>query len=339
MTHHLLVYGDIAADILVDISQLPSAGEDATVRNYQVSIGGSAANCAVVASRIGAPTSFMGFVGTDTFGSHLVDNLINQCSQNSSVCGETFKYLLRVQGKSGVTFSFVDSEGERTFLSYRGVNATGLATQLPLELCDTSSHLHLTGYSFQDNESLKTAKLLLETALQKPISVSLDPSHSFARDYKVSFPDLLEQVDVLLPNREEAALLSGNEDPERSLQILLDLGPTTVIIKLGAEGCVYASKGDQTIRHIPAIVPTKVIDTTGAGDSFCGGYLAGQISGLGIKASVIMGLAAASQVVSSSGATTGAPTYNHLKQVLTNNGYSWVSDQLTSNLGSHNKEN
>ncbi|TVR66446.1 MAG: carbohydrate kinase family protein [Spirochaetaceae bacterium] len=322
----LVVYGDIAVDLLMQTGQLPVAGGDSEVRDYEIRPGGSAANCAIVAAGLGTPTTFLGFVGSDPFGNQLVDLLVNR--GEASALGATFDHLTVLEGKTGFTLSLIDPTGERTFLSYRGVNATGTAADLPTDPGRTGTHLHLTGYSFQDGVSRENANLLLEIAESAGLEVSLDPSHIFARDFRRRYRDVLKRTSVLLPNREEAILMSGRDDLEYAAQKLLESGPEAVIVKLGAAGCMIATRDSGPVRCVPALDPGRVVDTTGAGDAFSGGFLTGRIAGLSFHDSIAPALAAASVVVGSAGATTGAPTRAHLRDVLIRNGFGAVARQL-----------
>lgn len=329
----LLVFGDIGADILLRADRLPAPGSDAAVRDWEIAPGGSAANCAIVASRLGTPTDFIGFIGTDEFGKQLTAALRDGPSPSRA-----FEHLTVLDGKTGITVSLVDSAGERTFLSCRGVNASGRAEDLPLELCRSGTHLHLSGYSFQDRSSRRTADTLLERAATESVPVSLDPSYLFARDYDRLYRGTLEQTALVFPNREEAALITGFEDPEDAAKRLLDLGPETAVIKLGSQGCLIARRDSGEILRIPAIVPPRVVDTTGAGDAFCAGFLTGLIAGVDIRSSAVVALAAASVVVASTGATTGAPAPEELDLVLRKNGHEAVAVQLKHQRESYRRK-
>ncbi len=306
-----MVYGDIAMDISLQSPALssPLPGQDAEVEDIGFEPGGSAANCAVIAARLGTPTTFMGFVGTDPFGLQLLTDL--------KVCDVTIDFIQQVPGKSGVTVALIDAAGERTFYSYRGVNRSGVIPLLEPNLFNNIKILHLSGYSFQDENSRNNASALIEGAHQHGVSISLDPSYWYAKKYHHDHPQLLTKIDILLPNLEEARLMSGKEDPEEACLALHELGPKVVIVKLGDGGCLLSE--NHQIEHIPAFPIDQVVDTTGAGDAFCGGFLAGVLKGLSAAEAAVIGNAVASRIVASAGGHKGAPGLEEVLEILGKN--------------------
>ena len=307
-TGGLLVYGDIAMDITLEsLSQSnPLPGQDAAVADMHFNPGGSAANCAAVAARLGTPTTFLGFVGTDDFGLQLIADLRN--------CGVNMNHVQQIPGKSGVTVAIVNPGGERTFYSFRGVNKTGKLEAPDKELFENINILHVSGYSFQDESSSGNAIRLIEAAHERGIVISLDPSYWFAKKKPLENPELLRKIDMLLPNLEEAQLMSTKENPKEACLVLHAMGPKVVVVKLGQEGC-YVSENNQ-ITQIPAFPVEKVVDTTGAGDAFCGGFLSGILSGLRTVEAARIGNAAASMVVGSVGGHNGAPGVEEVLEII-----------------------
>lgn len=285
----LLVYGDIAMDITLEsITQSnPLPGQDAAVADMHFNPGGSAANCAATAAGLGTPTTFLGFVGTDPFGGQLIEDL--------KKCGVNVSHVQQISGKSGVTVALVNPGGERTFHSYRGVNKTGKLEAPDKDLFENIAILHVSGYSFQDEHSRNNAVSLIEEARKLGITVSLDPSYWYARKYHQENPELLTKIDILLPNLEEARLMTGVDDAEQACGALHILGPKTVVVKLGKDGCLVSE--NRLITRVPALQVDNVVDTTGAGDAFCGGFLSGVLKGLSAVEAAQMGNAAAAKVV------------------------------------------
>lgn len=306
MRGNLVIYGDVGIDILTRTADTPGSGQDARVESVTLRPGGSAANCAAVASRLGVETTFLGCIGDDHFG-HIV-------RKDYQVLGETFSRLVTVDGDTGATIAIVEPTGEKTFYSYRGVNSTGVLP-LPLqEIVKESAHLHLSGYSFQDEVSRANAMSLIGKARGANVSISLDPSYWFSREYHNRFSGLLESVRILFPNQEEAALLTGSEDPRRASSTLLDLGLETVILTRGAEGCYVATR--EYLQWIPAVEVEQAVDSTGAGDAFCAAFLYGTSIGLDHRESALLGNVVSSLVVGQIGGHEGAPTSEELSQRL-----------------------
>ncbi len=302
MKNGLLVYGDIGIDIHIRTSYQPKVGEDAKVENILFRPGGSAANCAAVAAQLGVKTSFIGFIGKDYYGKTIKRDL-----RNHGVCT---KNLFSVEGDTGVTIAIREPLGERTFYSYRGVNSKGELSKIANSKFLNSKFLHMSGYSFQNQNSLNNALYLIEKAKQSKTLLSLDPSYWYSREFHQENPSLISEMDIVFPNREEARLLTGYSDPSKASNKLLEMGPRIVIIKLGAEGSYVASSNES--HYLPAAKDTKVIDSTGAGDAFCGGFLFGQVIGLSIEESAIIGNFTSSNIISHIGGHSGAPTFVNL---------------------------
>ncbi|MDX1436263.1 MAG: carbohydrate kinase family protein [Anaerolineales bacterium] len=302
----LVVYGDIGMDLHIRTSSRPESGQDAQVESVRFEPGGSAANCAAVAAGLGVPTEFIGFTGTDAFGETLRDDL--------AVHGVSVDRLQTIEGTTGVTTAIIEPGGERTFYSYRGVNAAGELAGLPDDLFENKRFLHLSGYSFQEAQSRENALYLMEKARIHGVQVSLDPSFWFSKTYKDEHQGQLAGVSIIFPSREEAQLISGSYDPEGAAQAIRGMGPETVIVTLGAQGCYVAS--DEYSGYLPAAPVTEVVDTTGAGDAFCGGYLAGCVTGLNTLDAARAGNWAASNIIRQAGGRRGAPSLDGLREYL-----------------------
>lgn len=131
--------------------------------------------------------------------------------------------------------------------------------------------LYLSGYSLFDDQLRRTALHAKAAALAHNVPIALDPSSTFhLREVKELFLQQLPGVTFLFPNYEEGALLTGQEEPEAILRELHRHVPIPVL-KLGKDGCILLD-GDTVVR-LPA-PKVNVVDTTGAGDSFAGSFLA-----------------------------------------------------------------
>ncbi len=236
---------------------------DVTLAALSIRAGGGAVNCAVAATAEGAQVELIGLLGNDTFA-----ELITHRLAAANIATANIKTM---PGRTGTVISLVGADGRTKFYSYRGVNAQAYG-DLPPGLIHENDWLYLSGYSFQDGGSRATAEKLLAAGAK----CALDPSHQFARDFARKYRGTLRQVDLLLPNREEAHLMTGLASPEKSSAALRDLGAKMVVVKLGADGC-YIDNGS-TAGYLPA-EPALALDTTGAGDTFAGAFLAALLRG------------------------------------------------------------
>ena len=321
----LVVFGDAALDVFMEVSNLPSRGEDIKVNRRVTFPGGSAANCAAMSAGLGIPTRFLGNVGTDALGNTLIEDM--------KKAGVNTDHLVPLLGDSAVTTSVITPDGERTFYSYRGVNALANPLHLKPGILDRAVILHLTGYSFQAPGSQQTALSLLAMTQNNPIRISIDPSFVFARDFLSSPDKLLSQINYFFPNRLEARLICGTEDPEKAAGYLIEAGVETVVFKLDQEGCLLVNR--QESRYVPGFPLKNPLDTTGAGDAFCGGYLAGQIWGLTDEESAVIGHAAAANIVLFLGGHTHLLTLPTLQKLLNEHQYTQLAQKLEKMGKSH----
>lgn len=322
----LVVYGDIGIDIHLKAPYIPRPGQDSKVDAIHFEPGGSAANCAAVAARLGIPTTFIGFVGKDHYGMELRKDLMN--------FGVNVKYLWEANGQTGITIAIIDSAGERTFYSYRGVNASGEINKIPSALFDNQQFLHISGYCFQDEISRNNALILISEARKRGVSISLDPSYWYAREYHKQNPELLSHVNVIFPNRKEAEILTNSNDPFTASLELMKMGPEIVLVKIGQEGCKVLSETQKL--HSPAFATQPIIDTTGAGDAFCGGFLAGIIYGLSVEDGAKLGNASASRIVGSIGGHTDAFSLLEMLDFLKKNSEDELVTKISTKLNIFN---
>jgi len=318
---HLVVFGDIALDLAAHVQSFPQPGRDSVVDTLRFAPGGSAANCAAIAGKLGADVEFIGVTGDDAQSQWLVSDL--------EAHGVKTGHIQRVQGAPAVIIALISTDGERTFASYRGVNAQAQPTPQIDGLFATGDILHLTGYSYQAEGSAFAADHLLSQAQAHKVRIALDPSYRFARE--LATDALLAKLDFLLPNLQEAELLTGEADPLRAAAQLRDRGVQTVIVKLGAEGCLILDAGG--VHHVPACPVSQVVDSIGAGDAFCGGFLAAVLGGAPIRLAAHLGHAVASSVVQAAGAREGALTFAQAIDTLRAATFHQEAAQLIQLLG------
>lgn len=268
----LVVLGDYAWDVLIRTNTRLLAGGD-TYGEVLLTPGGSAANVAVWASRAGLPTSFVGKIGRDRFGELAVDELDDEGVE---------AYFVRTEAQlTGSVAVFVDHTGERSMVSGRGADHYLLPSELPHDLIEKTRHLHLTAWSFFADPPRTAARTAAQIAKAGGATISFDPG-SFQMIEQMGLSDFLActtdlQVDLLLPNHEEGTTLTGETKPEEIAKALADLYPGALIaLKLDAEGSLVYQEG--RVEHIPPATD-RLMDATGAGDSYAGAFLASYLQG------------------------------------------------------------
>jgi sugar/nucleoside kinase (ribokinase family) len=172
----------------------------------------------------------------------------------------------------------VEPGGERTMLPDRGANLALSPADVPADVFAGAAHLHVSGYALLDAGPRQAALAALARARAAGLSTSVDPSsaaplQALGAD---AFLRLAAGVDLLLPNIDEAAILTGERDPVAAAETLARFTGAEVVVTCGAAGAVRSAGGET--EHAPA-APQPVVDTTGAGDAFAAGLIAARVRG------------------------------------------------------------
>lgn len=283
--------GDLIYDLLAKVDAI-AFGTDIFTPIRTVA-GGSGANTAYWLAHLGVETHFVGRVGDDVLGEYLVEELKR--------VGVVTHVIRDPSLETGKVFVMVDGAGERTMITDRGAGETLCPEDLPIEIFQEGTHLHISGYLFLGDSRKETALEALSLARWSGMSISADPSSvPLLEDLgPEKFLKWTKGADLCFPNREEGALLSGAEDPHSIAEALADHYPG-VVLKLGAEGALYAGPNGE--RNLLPAVPTNVVDATGAGDSLCAGFLAAWLSGRPPSAALHGGLELSARVLKVMGA-------------------------------------
>ncbi|MCX6433502.1 MAG: PfkB family carbohydrate kinase, partial [Actinobacteria bacterium] len=199
---------------------------------------------------------------------------------------------------TGTCVVIVDRRRERTMFPDSGANAH-LVIEPLREIITADSHVHLSGYTLMNPATSAAGIAVLDLAVAAGATRSLDPASAAPlRAHLPMFLDLLPQFQVLLANENEAAVLSGRDDPHEALDELIDLVPT-VVVKVGARGVLARDASGHVAEPAPR---QDVVDTTGAGDAFTAGFLPAWLSGATLASSVSEGQRLASRAVGRVGA-------------------------------------
>jgi len=287
-------FGGLNVDKLFKVNKIAKAEEESYIINCEEACGGSAANTIVGLARLGCKVGFIGKVAGDREGKMLLKDFRKEGVDTNGITRAK-------HGRSGTVMGFVDKKGERALYVDPGVNDTIKFNEINREYVFQTSFLHLT--SFVGEKSFQTQKKLVEV-LPQNVKLSLDPGELYARKGD-ALETIIKRTFVLMPNLNELELLTSRADYRKGAEILLGKGVKIVAVKLGSKGC-YVTDGRES-HHIEAF-EVKVVDTTGAGDAFCAGFLYGLISGKSLHECGRLGNFVASRCIMKMGARAGLPT-------------------------------
>ncbi|SFP51126.1 Sugar or nucleoside kinase, ribokinase family [Geodermatophilus dictyosporus] len=285
----MVVVGDVATDVVAVLAGEPAPGSDrpATIRTRG---GGAGANVAAHLAALGVPVLLAGCVGDDAAGTAQAGELAAAGVRTA---------LRRVAGAAtGTIVSLVEPGGQRSMLADRGANLDLRAGDVPAP--PPGGHLHLSGYTLLDERPRAAGLAALAAARGAGCTVSVDPASTgpLAASGVDRWLADTAGADLLLPNADEARLLTGCADAAAAARALAGRH-AAVAVTLGADGALWAAGG--TLVHRPAH-PAEVVDTTGAGDAFTAGLLAVWLAGGEPAAALDGGLARAAAVVGRPGA-------------------------------------
>lgn len=263
----LSVLGDFAWDVLIRTNNELLRGGD-TFGEVMLTPGGSAANVAVWARRCGLDTSFIGKIGRDRFG-----QLADEDLRREGVHAHFVETDVHPTGSVAV---FVDHTGQRSMVSGHGADFYLMPSEIPADVITGSDHLHLTAWSFFTDPPRSAARRAALLAHQSGATVSFDPG-SFQMIQEMGVATFLAtcadlEFDIVLPNKEEGQVLTGCDDPHDIARGVAKIFPDAlVVLKLDADGALVLAADE--VAHIPPAT-NKLVDATGAGDSFAGSFLA-----------------------------------------------------------------
>ncbi|MER5200301.1 carbohydrate kinase family protein [Streptomyces sp. NPDC002755] len=285
----MLVVGDVVTDIVARHHGPLAPGTD-TASVIRTLPGGAGANVACWAAHWGcADVRLLGRVGAESAAWH---------ERELTACGVRPRLVVDPQATTGTVICLVDTgaAAERTFLTDSGASLRLEPGDWSDGLLDGVGRLHLSGYLLFSESGRALVGTAKAAARARGVPVSLDPaSAGFLVDLGVDrWLSLVEGVDVLLPSRAEACLLTGLLDGAGAAAALSRLVPL-VVSKEGADGALVARDG-AVLARVPA-APATPMDTTGAGDAFTGAFLAALLAGADTGAAAAEGCRAGARAV------------------------------------------
>jgi ribokinase len=309
----VLVVGSIMKDMTFACAEFPREGQTILGR-LNIGQGGKGSNQAIACGRAGARTTFIGATGHDSFA----EQVASFYRKEKIGC----RLALKKRSATGTAMILINKAGQNQIVIEPGANDHLMPKDVPASLL-AGSRVVVT--QFESN--LTTTTHVLRAARRAGVTTLLNPAPMRA-DFD---PDLLHYVDILIPNESEfvalVRTLPGIRKPgftERELHTLSGetlhalcrkFGVATLIVTLGERGCFVSEKSGHCF--LPAYRNVPVVDTTGAGDAFCGGFVAGLVR---LNSDVVeaarFGTAVAALSITKAGATAAMPTQQAIRRFL-----------------------
>lgn len=265
------------------------------VNSTNLSFGGDALNEAAVLSQLGLKVELISKVGNDEAGKRVLDFL-----REKQI--DTTKVKVEDGLDTGINIVLVTPEGERVFLTNPNGSLRKLGEADVLEQLDGVADIVCMASMFVSPLlDIPTMERIFQTVKSKPGRILVaDMTTAKNGEMVGDIAGLLPYIDYLIPNETEAERLTGESDVYRNAELFLEHGASCVVIKRGGKGCLIKTRESQI--EVPAYTHAKLLDTTGAGDSFAAGFIWGLKNGLPLEECGRFGCAVASCTVEKLGA-------------------------------------
>jgi sugar/nucleoside kinase (ribokinase family) len=279
----VLTIGLHIADILGrPVEKIPEGQGLALLDEIRMTVAGTGAATAMDLARLGVSVGTYAVVGDDVLGRWLTGALSEDGVDVTGIHVDP-------QVPTSATMLPIRPNGERPALHVIGANARVSSDLIDWDSVPDAQHLHLGGSLLLERLDGPPTAELLKKAQQKKLTTSLDIIGFPGQDYEYVFGEAYPFIDYLLINDDDALLLSGQRDVSAAIEWFLNRGVKTCAITVGPQGALVRSQDDQEFR-VPAYA-VEVIDTTGCGDAFSAGFIAGLTWGASIRESAEWGVA------------------------------------------------
>ncbi|MEC8892648.1 MAG: ribokinase [Candidatus Poribacteria bacterium] len=299
----IVVVGSFMMDLVIKAERRPRTGETLIGESFGMFVGGKGCNQAIIASRLGADVTMVGRLGEDLFGDSFMETLEEEKIDSRFVVRDS-------EVGTGVGSPVIDAQGDNSIIA------------IPL------ANMHLSVEDIDRAESALSEADILLLQLEVPVEASLQAA-KIVKSHggrvilnpapALEFPDnFLDHVDLLTPNETETEFFTGikvvNQDTAMTAaKILIDKGVEAVILTLGDQGALLLT--NEITKAIPAY-EVDVVDTTAAGDAFCGALAVAMSRGDSIESAIVFANAAGALATTTLGAAPSMATDKQISRFL-----------------------
>lgn len=291
----ILNIGSMNLDYVYQVDHIVQPGETISTSGMNVFLGGKGINQSIAIAKAGAEVYHGGLIGEDG------QAFIEACHEY----GVHDEFILQIPGKTGHTIIQIDKAAQNCILLYGGANQMLEESYID----EVLSHFQEGDILLLQNE-VNNIAYIVEKAFEKGMEIALNPS-----PFNEKLDDVdLEKINIFLLNEIEGGQITGKVDPEEILSEMCRRFPKAqIVLTLGKDGAIYAQ---QEKKYYQPIFSVKAVDTTAAGDTFTGYFLAGLVEGMEIEDILRMSAKASSIAVTREGAVPSIPYRREVEEAL-----------------------
>ena len=291
----VLNIGSMNLDMVYQMDHIVQPGETEASFEMNVFLGGKGINQSMAAAKAGAEVYHGGMIGED--GQPFLD----ACAEY----GVDSRYIRKIEGKSGHAIIQIDRNAQNCIILFGGANQMLTEGYVDEVLADFAA-----GDILLLQNEVNMLPYIVDKAFEKGMQIALNPS---PYNEKLNAVDM-KKISIFLLNEVEGFQVTGLTEPDAIITKMLELFPhAKIVLTLGKDGAVYA---DQSRKHFQPIFPVKAVDTTAAGDTFTGYFLAGLCEGLDIPQILKRSAKASSIAVTRPGAVPSIPWREEVEKAL-----------------------
>ena len=306
----VLTIGIHIVDILGrPVPGIPDGQGIALLDEIRMTVAGTAAGTAIDMARLGLNVTTIGVVGDDELGGWLELKMRTEGVNTVGLSVDPTK-------PTSATMLPIRPNGERPALHVKGANTSLSLDYIDWNLIESADYVHVGGTCLLDRFDGEPTAEVLRRAQAAGAVTSLDMLGMPDADFEKLFGPVLRHLDWFLPNDDDARMVSGRQDLGEAIAWLNDQGVGGTVVTLGAEGASYTPPGGEEIRV--AAYDIDVVDTTGCGDAFSGGFIAGLVEGLDVEGAMEIGVASGSMVATGLGSDAGITDRASLDEFVAN---------------------
>ena len=294
--YDLLCIGTALVDSIIrGFDPVPVSAAGFRAESASLNVGGEAVNVSMAAAKLGLKTGICCHLGLDGAGDMVLDAL-----KRTGV--DTAAVLRDASHPTPVTTMFVNADGSRKSITNDAHRYNFHPEQSLKELPEARAYAIGSLFRAPFNDRDVVREVITELKKRGSLILADTKLPNFQKLSLEDIADILPLIDCIFPNEDEAKYYSGKDDPEEAAEVFLSYGIPNVVIKLGADGCLFKNKKER-IRLTS--YPIKAVDATGAGDNFLAGFAAELLGGASYAEALSFGNACGAICTTAAGASAG----------------------------------